>query len=56
MIKPASNFEWACAKLMDAIQSGMYGSITFSMQNGVIGTSKIETVNKPPVDNKAAKT
>lgn len=51
-----SNFEWAVGMLRQAIESGTYGVLSFSMQNGVIGQVKTETTVKPPVDNKTAKT
>ena len=48
-------YGWACAQIRDAIDACMYGSITISMQNGLIGNIKTETVSKPPVDMKQAK-
>ena len=45
------SFEWACGLLRDAVEAGIYGNITISMQNGIIGNAKTETVSKPPVDN-----
>ncbi len=51
----AANFQWAVGLLRDAIDAGTYGSLTFSMQNGIIGNAKTETVAKPPVDSKPAK-
>ncbi len=56
MIETAKNFEWAFGELRDAIEGGMYGTLTFSIQNGVVAHAKKETVSKPPVDNKGAKT
>lgn len=45
-------FMWACQIMRDAVDSGAYGNITFSMQNGIIGNAKRETLLKPGVDSK----
>lgn len=47
--KPRS-LNWAMTILRDAVDSGTYGTITFSMQNGIIGNAKRETNMKPIID------
>lgn len=46
----SANFSWACGLIRDAIEKGMYGSITLTFRNGGIETAKTETMAKPPVD------
>ncbi len=41
---------WAFSILSEKINSGFFGSLIISMQNGKIHSMKIETVEKPPVD------
>lgn len=49
----AEVYVWACGILRDAMESKNYGTLTFSMQNGIIGNVKKETVSKPPVDTES---
>lgn len=46
----SANFTWACGMIRDAMEKGMYGSITLNFRNGVIDTAKTETMAKAPVD------
>lgn len=46
-------FMWACSKLREAVDAGEYGSMTISMQGGLIGNIRTEKTEKPPVDNTA---
>lgn len=41
---------WAFSVLKENCDDEVFGNITFSMQNGVIGTAKIEKNTKAPVD------
>ena len=45
------NYMWACSEIRKAVDAGTFGTLTLSMQNGVIGNVKTETNTKPPVDN-----
>lgn len=54
MKEKAVNYSWACSVLQKLVEDATYGSVTFSMQNGIIGNMKLETVSKPPVDNHRA--
>lgn len=46
-----NNYIWACGVVREAVDSGLYGTLTLSVQNGVIGNVKTETNSKPPIDN-----
>lgn len=52
-----TNFEWAVGELRKAIEAGLYGNVTFNLQEGIVNGSKVETFSKPkpPVDNKTPK-
>jgi len=45
-------FQWGIGKIMDAIKSRFYGSITFKFENGRIVSTKTEQMEKPPCDIK----
>lgn len=46
----SNNFVWICSVIRDAMEKGMYGSITLSFQKGLVSTAKTETMVKAPVD------
>lgn len=47
-------FEWAGGILVREINSKLYGTVTYSFQNGNITGCKVERSEKPPiVDNKS---
>lgn len=43
-------FIWAVSIVREAVDKGLYGSITLNMQNGSIGNIKTESSEKPPLD------
>lgn len=43
---------WAFSVLRECSEKAMFGTVTISMQNGVIGSVKVEESFKPPIDQK----
>lgn len=50
-MKAMDKFPWACSVIRDAIESGTWGCVSFSMKDGHITAVKTETTQTPPVDN-----
>lgn len=40
---------WCYLQLQNSVNDGLYGAVTFYMQNGVVSNVETKVINKPPL-------
>lgn len=46
---------WCYLQLQESFNNGLYGAVTFYMQNGVVSNVETKVINKPPIAIKQKK-